>query len=275
MAFSCMSITLACIACMVCSHTFSDIFEVQDFFKLPDYNHTFYMISLRDPYERTVSGFVYTHPSNVKALGLEKLEIWKRNRRGGYFQPVCFRTLEEFVEFIGDNPKEFDYPYPPREVKQENCTNFCRAMINARIQRMHHLYVNYVVIQSLLPKSLENITIYATRKDHLMDDFREINHILGDREQLDFLVSRKDHHIRDVSSVTLPVTRDLSDEGRERLCRALEPEYRVYIEILLYSVNLSRQDVIDDLAHSRTHCSNLGILSESYWSSKLSLKNDL
>ena len=229
------------------------------------------MISLRDPYERTVSGFVYGHPSNYKVLGLDR-DIWKRNKRGGYFQPICFRSLEAFVENVGDHPAEFDYPHSARHVVQRNCTNFARAMINAKIQRMHHLYVNYVVIRSLMPQSLENITIYATRKDHLMDDFRDINYILGEREQLDFLNSRKDQHIRDVSKVKLPVTRDLSDSGRERLCRALEPEYRVYVELLLHSDNLSRQDVIDDLIYSRKQCSNLVILSESYWEKKLSLK---
>lgn len=248
-------------------------FVVQDFFKLPDYNHTFYMISVRDPYERTVSGFVYGHPSNYKVLGLDR-DIWKRNKRAGYFQPICFRTLEAFVENVGDNPTEFDYPHPPRGVEQGNCTNFARAMFNAKIQRMHHLYVNYVVIRSLMPQSLENVTIYATRKDHLMDDFRNINYILGEREQLDFLESRKDQHIRDVSKVKLPVTRDLSDSGRERLCRALQPEYRVYIELLLRSDNLNRQDVIDDLAHSRKQCPNLAILAQSYWEKNLSLKTE-
>ena len=173
---------------------------------------------------------------------------------------------------IGDNPREFEYPYRAREVQQLNCTNFARAMLNAKVQRMNHLFVNYAVIQSLLPQPLSNLTIYATRKNHLMDDFREINQILGERQQPVSSSSRDDMHARDVSNVTLAVTRALSDKGQQRLCRALEPEYRVYIEFLFHSDNLGRQDIVDDLAHSRTQCPNLDILSESHWKDRLSSK---
>ena len=105
-----------------------------------------------------------------------------------------------------------------------------------------------------------------------MDDFREINQILGERQQPVSSSSRDDMHARDVSNVTLAVTRALSDKGQQRLCRALEPEYRVYIEFLFHSDNLGRQDIVDDLAHSRTQCPNLDILSESHWKDRLSSK---
>lgn len=244
------------------SKRITDYYHVPDFHLLPEVNHTFYLISLRDPYERTVSAFVYGHPSNAEALGIEN-DNWKRKQRGGYFQPICFETLEEFVKNIGDNPTDYIYPYHQREVQQKNCTNFARAMFNSRVHRMQHLFFSYVYVHSLLPQSLDKLTIYVTRKDHLHEDFGNINHILGEQQPPEAHSSGDDTHERDTSNVTMPVTRDLSDEGRQRLCRALEPEYRIYIDFLLQSDNLDGQDVIDALTHSRTRCPNLDILSES------------
>lgn len=239
-----------------------------DFHKLPKKNHSFYLFSLRDPYERTISGFVFGHPTNAKALGRDNLE-WKR-KRSGYFQPTCFATLEEFVQNIGDNPTDFEYPHIARNIVQTNCTNFARAMINGKIQRMNHLFYNYQKLISLLPiPTLDdnNLIIYATRKDHLMDDFIRINRILGEKTK-EIIVSR-DTIVRDISQVKLPVTRELSRQGQQRLCHALESEYQVYMELLLHAENLNREEVQAELVHSRTHCPDLSILSDSHWKDRL------
>jgi hypothetical protein len=53
------------------------------------------------------------------------------------------------------------------------------------------------------------------------------------------------------------VTRDISNQGRSKLCKALEQEYSVYFRILQRAKNM---DVID-LEHARTvasgNCPNL------------------
>lgn len=247
----------------------TDYYHVPDFFRLGRQIHSFYLISLRDPLERTISGFVFGHPENAKVLG-EGYEMWKR-KRAGYFNADCFETLEIFVEHIGDNSLDFVYNYVPIHIVRDNCTNFCRAMIHSKVKRMTHLFFGYRTLHSLLPNStvpgrekLKDLTIYATRQEHLLDDFERINQLVGETKPL----VRKPRQ-RDVSNVTLPVTRDLSDKGRQRLCRALEGEYRIYIELILQAKNLNREDVVESLNYSRKKCPELELLATKNWNERL------
>ncbi|CAB9520274.1 expressed unknown protein [Seminavis robusta] len=266
------------------SRLITDYYHVPDFFRLSRKIHSFYLVSLRDPFERTVSGFVYGHPSNAPLLGIGMMDSWKR-RRKGYFPPTCFETLEEWVQNLNTDDKfdEFDYPYLPVHMVQTNCTNFARAMLGARIKRMTHLFFNYQKIQSMMPHNAttttadttsanhtttttaatspwDHLTVYVTRNEHLLDDFASINQLLlGDENSTTFdpSVLRAEQHVRNVSNLTLPVTRELSDKGRRRLCRALQPEYRLYITLLRHAKNLRNEDVQEALAYSQSKCPDL------------------
>lgn len=174
--------------------------------------------------------------------------------------PKCFQTLEQFVENIGDDPDEFEYDYRKEWAIQKNCTNFCRAAMHSRVKRFIHLYYSFEKIHSLLPGQLGvNLTIYATRQTHLLEDWIQINKQLG--ETGDIVFSRETD-VRNVTGLNLPVTRNVSDVGRTRLCKALAREYEVYILFLREAVNLSPEDVEESLQRSRKNCPELTILSD-------------
>ena len=230
--------------------------------------HSFYLMSIRDPFERTVSGFVYGHPWNVQARG-EQVIFWNiRRKEGGIIHPKCFETLEQFVENIGDEPDSFEYDYNQNYAIQKNCTDFCRAAMHSKVRRFIHLYYNYEKILSLLPGPLggENVTIYVTRQEHLLDDWTHINRLLGETGEIVFA---RETDVRNTTGMKLPVTRDLSEQGRHRLCNALVKEYKIYIEFLLHAVNLNQEDAEEELQRSRKHCPELSILSEEYWNKRI------
>ena len=132
------------------------------------------------------------------------------------------------------------------------------------IFQLHSLLPNTTSTGMVGREKLSDLTIYATRQEHLLEDFERINHLVGEPKPL-----VKKPRQRDVSNVTLPVTRDLSDQGRQRLCRALEGEYRIYVELLVQAKNLNREDVLETLKYSRKKCPELELLSEDHWSDRL------
>jgi hypothetical protein len=51
----------------VASHKISAYYHVADFGLLPKSHHDFYVVTLRNPYDRVISAFCYEHLSNMKA----------------------------------------------------------------------------------------------------------------------------------------------------------------------------------------------------------------
>jgi hypothetical protein len=154
--------------------------------------------------------------------------------------------------------------------------------MNSKVRRFNHLFFNYGKIRSLLPPSLaplssnyeeqqrsSNATIYITRKENLRHDWKTINSILSGepvsaiKNEIS-IPSREANDARNVSGLTMPVTRSLSEMGRLRLCQALEQEYKHYIWFLEAASNLDEQDIQEALAYSRQNCPNLDLLQNYY-----------
>ena len=114
--------------------------------------------------------------------------------------------------------------------------------------------------------------IYVTRKEHLWEDWDNINSILegavvnaiatgSSRKKLGSL-KQSSLAERNISGWILPVARQLSYLARQKLCRALEAEYRHFITILESAENLSDLDVRESLDYSRRLCPDLAILGD-------------
>jgi len=53
-------------------------YHVPDFWRLPTSNHRAYIISIRDPFQRTVSALLYDHPSNTKFYKIRETKMQKK-----------------------------------------------------------------------------------------------------------------------------------------------------------------------------------------------------
>jgi len=223
---------------------------VPDFGLIPQKKHSFYIVTLRDPLARSISAFTYEHLDNVKARGETLSPLAEEAKMEA---KKCFPTLQSFVDYIGDDVNDYSYPHHKSEIVAENCTSLARAVINGQVRRFNHFFFPFEKVRSFIPD--DNPIIFATRQEHLWYDWKKINFQLG--QASDMLIPADDAKARDLSKVHQPVTRDLDEKGKERLCKALQKEYEGYVRILTEAINISDNDMQETLNEIKESCPNV------------------
>lgn len=208
---------------------------------------------MRDPFPRSISAFVYEHIDNELARGetLTPLTIEAKTEA-----KKCFPSLEKFVEWIGDDVDHYNYPYHRSQIVATDCTSLARAVMNGRVRRFNHFFFTFQKVRSLISDQ-NNPIIFATRQEFLSYDWKKINYLLG--QQGDVVVPNE--AARNITGVYQPVSHDLGDVGKQRLCKALQREYESYVRILREAINLSDEDVMYSLDKIRRTCPNVIIPS--------------
>ena len=121
------------------------------------------------------------------------------------------------------------------------------------------MYWNIKTILERIPgwdtnNSSSSSPLMVIRSEHNNKDFLTINKILGDPNPVDLdAAGAKNGRVQSL----LQVTKNISSIGRRRLCWALLPEYKVYVEALSRSINLSDQDKLVSLRFSQRMCPDL------------------
>jgi len=253
----------------IASRLIQSYYHVPDFQHLPKSPHSAFVVTIRDPYERTVSAFLYHHPRNVAhAMDEHEHEVAAAKARASATMNAttttnsntaaaaieqtreqharyayrCFPTLEAFTGSLHrGNSTDCDYPYRPAVMAIENCAEFACAVVHGKVRHFIHLFFNY---RNVLSKLL------AVRYDDEEEERRpanrprrEIYAIRTERLRDDWRDLNR--HLgavedpppivdaaRDTSDLDLPVTKDASPDARRRLCAALESEYVAYYRIL-------------------------------------------
>lgn len=106
-------------------------YHVPDFWWLPETYHRAYLLSVRDPYERTISSFVYNHPENFKYYNITST---KKQREFGPIAYECFPSVEILVSLVKNKTKttsesiHCNYPHPPNTVDASNCVELACAV---------------------------------------------------------------------------------------------------------------------------------------------------
>ncbi|MGK3740236.1 MAG: hypothetical protein ACI90V_007085 [Bacillariaceae sp.] len=245
-------------------------YHVPDFFRLPTSNHQNYIISIRDPFDRTISSLLYHHPDNVKYYNIKETQKQK------YYGPIvyhkCFPTLEIFSSLLTGDTTETNscnYPYPPSYMEIGNCTEFACAAIHGKIRFFVHLFFNYRnILYTKLPTLTTNTTtstnsdpkeqqqrqrqIYVIRQEYLENDWSIINKLFGESGVVGIPTATTS--FRNISGIKLPVTRDISLEGRNKLCIALKTEYIAYFEILQKAKNINDNDMKKSIQIATSNC---------------------
>ena len=258
-------------------------YHVSDFWRLPTTNHRRFLISVRDAYDRTVSALLYMHPENLKRYEVKLTEKQK------YFGPLaykCFPTLESFATLLRQqgpgssrSPGDCNYPYPPGMVEASDCGALACASIHGKVRFFSHLFFNYQnILDTKLPlkqpapaQSKEDVTatsnnqrqLFVVRKEHIWDDWIAVNKLWGQPEDEPILIPSSSHNVnnRDVSSIEGTLSRTISKEGRDSICRALELEYDAYFRLLALAVNVGPEDIDDCQRIAQQNCPNLDIKS--------------
>lgn len=238
---------------------------VKEYFHLPidtqkisDSNHSMYFLTSREPYQRFVSAFVYLHPANKKAFRRHQSlsDIFQKKR--AY---KCFKTLETFVDYIGGDP--FHYQYHPAEyINSGNCTDLARAIVAGQVWPMEHMYNNYQRMLQWIP---ENKRLFIIRQEHLWEDWIDINtQYLGQKEPVVLPDELSRRNMTLMSNVTPPVTKDVGSRSRNRLCRALGPEYAAYFMLLQRAVNIPPEGVQEAVEMGQLQCPEINLAAAAH-----------
>jgi hypothetical protein len=239
-------------------------YHVPDFWRLPSSNHKVFIVSTRDVYDRSVSALLYHHPSNSKYYNLR---LTDRERHFGPLAYECFPTLERFASLmIRGNVSECNYPYRQNVIEPKDCVELACAAIHGKVRFFSHLFFNYRnIVDTKLPinddSAITNARIiYVLRQERLWEDWSAVNRLLGQTEQV-VIPSGDNLNQRNISGLELPVTRQISIEGREKLCKALEVEYMAYFRLLARASNLASSDLEFCRKIAERNCPNLNTVS--------------
>lgn len=259
-------------------------YHTPDFIQNPKYGlfsrnrpqYGFYVFLLRDPFDRTISSYLFSHPDNAPIIG-----FFDYKRSGSYvndlsklgsemavreyylqkhFQPnsesvmmyQCFPTLDQFAMLL-ENPDDFVGGPWKRRVAEKKCSDVAKMALltnHAKIA-IEHMCFSYSYVTSQIGKGLTNKTILGVRMKHMNQDWILANEYLGqNKNEVEVPVEIK----RNSKVMNLTVSKYLSDEGRRRLCLALRSEYIAYLKLLNAAVNLSDDDKAQSKMESREKC---------------------
>lgn len=239
------------------SQLIKSYYHVPDFAFLQQSHHTFYLMTCRDPFDRTVSAFAFDHILNRNARN-ETVDSFKAQKYEDAYS--CFPTLQSFVNLLGEDPTHFTYPHKKNWVSAESCPDLAKAALHSRVKIYNHLFFSLRVLLSFIPDNAKQI-FYAVRQEHLWQDWTTVNEVLGQAEPVHLPVEA--NRIRNMAllEVThqLPVTRELNALGTAILCYALKEEYRAYFWLLKRAKNLTPADLEASIERAKRKCPSLDV----------------
>lgn len=227
-------------------------YHVPDFWRLPKTKHEVFVISIRDPFDRSVSSLLYHHPQNAEVYQLQQ------TKKQLYYGPqayACFPKLEDFAQLMQGSSTECNYPYTQGSVVADDCKGLACAALHGKVRLFTHLFFNYRnILYTKLPTEPPR-KIYVIRQEFLWDDWRQLNKLLGQKEEV--VLPQHSSNLRNISGIALPVTRDISEDGRRKLCLALTSEFEAYCKLLQLAININDVEFEKSIEIAEDNCPNL------------------
>ncbi len=126
-------------------------------------------------------------------------------------------------------------------------------MCNEQSLFIHKESFDTSVRKAYLKELPANKEVFVIRTKSLWPDWVTVNNLLGSPEDVPVPDSINEGKVVN-SQGKLPVTSNLSDEGRESLCKFMRNEYILYFDLLNRAVNLSDDDIKSTLDDAYKNC---------------------
>eukprot|EP00980_Cylindrotheca_fusiformis_P003507 scaffold781_cov132-Cylindrotheca_fusiformis.AAC.26 len=237
----------------------SIVSKVTTYYHTPDWEilgkkeYDFYLWLLRDPFARTVSAFRYSHPANIN-----KRQERFQKRIGPRTQSIylrCFPSLNAFAQSLKVKLNRTSVIHELYKNSEEpTCEVIANAVIHHRNKISTHLYFD---IRMFYSQTLHSKPVFSVRTEFLWEDWVRVNELLG--QEPGTVQVNQEEVLRDSNALKLPISSEIGDVEREYLCRAIEPEYEVYFEILSKSINIQEEDFVEMVHIAKKNCPNLTI----------------
>mmetsp|Transcript_14928 Transcript_14928/g.43478 ORF Transcript_14928/g.43478 Transcript_14928/m.43478 type:complete len:551 (-) Transcript_14928:97-1749(-) len=211
-----------------------------------------FLINIRHPVDRILSWYIYEHPANTPVTmptevdGCEQLMLYS-----------CYPTLDELATVGLADPR----PAPGQSLLRvgtnltsAECSHWAWAAVTGTVGAEYHNVLNYDWYAQHILSTKTNAQLYALRVEHLDQDWRTIDVLLGGTGNWS-PAEAGDGHANSAASKDLNVkSKAVSNEGVQHLCRALCEEIQVYKAILHRAVNLKKRDIRDSLRELKVKC---------------------
>jgi hypothetical protein len=239
-------------------------YHTPDFDRLLDdskrFLYKFYVFSIRDPFERSVSAYLYQHPENVAARKQQGEHVYNYDRSQKVANQIyqCFPTLEMYTKLLNNFTDWSDDPihWNPKLLNNTDCAAFAKSTLRhgaLHLPKHLGLHLSYD-IRAFAGNihNLNNSSILLVRTEFLWRDWESANRWLGGKGEI-----LSGPTGRNSSSFELPISKQMSDSGRRNLCVALKDEYNLYLRLLGRAANLSEREKLESLEIAQRNCPEL------------------
>jgi len=235
--------------------------------------HEFIVITVRDPLERMISNYQSGHPENgirrafsafknTENFRRKKIELGSeaavRKFRKEKFRAKkkelvdvfkCFPTLDAFAMLL-DDAQDYNLEHWVDSLKRGDCANVAKLAINQidGFDKIAHFRWGLMTMQNLA--ATDKYPTMAIRTEYLNDDWVSANKYLGQESD----VILPSIALRNSTLHKTPVEKDLSEDGKKKLCMALKEEYASYLSIIQNAINLKQHEKLESLEYSREKC---------------------
>ncbi|CAB9514641.1 expressed unknown protein [Seminavis robusta] len=228
-------------------------------------NSTSFLMALRNPVDRAISSFKFSHPGNCKReqdydiakrpWGCQvKMYMKKPDEVQRWMYQVCFPSagMEEFAQnVLGPYPKNnpshhFVHSNMTHEVQQQ-CRWIARQHLRGQWRQGAgpHMLYNYEYYRNTTIGKFPDKEVLGVRMEHEWEDIKALDVAMGGSGEYRHREGIHERH----GSETFEAS-PLTTEAYHKLCCVLEREIGVYRDILDLVVNLNataKQETLDDV----------------------------
>ena len=232
-------------------------YHTPDFQKLDKKAYKFFVISTRDPLDRTLSAFAYMHPRNLQVRGEERRWIFRSNK----FYKNCFPNMDTFVEALSRANITAGNEFGAMIEKPStlSCTDRARAAWQHQVLLVDHFHWDHQHLERQMRPRYQSadVALLLVRREALWEDWTSTNHWL--EQNATTVETFPEVHMRAVAGTAFPVGKDISEPNRGRLCLLLRSEYQVYLEMVALARNLNEEEKLESLKFSQRQCPELNL----------------
>jgi hypothetical protein len=224
------------------------------------------LINARQPIDRMASWFLYEHPLN------HRLNYAERDYHcGDLMLYSCYPSLDALATLgLAGSPPEHNRQQQLKigpSLTHAECTHWAWAAVQGNIPTTYHNFYNYDWYTHRL-FGLQDITtdkkvshgasiskeIFVIRAEHLEQDWRTINALLGGDYNSSIPITLMDRQNAALSKPLPVFDNTVSSIGIRNLCRALCKEIRIYVKLLSQAVNIRISDMTVSMEELHTIC---------------------
>lgn len=227
---------------------------------------TSFLVTLRDPVQRIISTYRYSHPGNCNDEILSRkhqgpkpyaCNVYEnlRNQKGKYLAAHqlfadCFPSpaMEYFAQTILP-------PYPSSNdtnntTTQSTCGIMSHGMVAGKGPGAPapHMWFNYAYYMSYVIQAYPGKEVFAIRTEHEWEDLKALDLAIGGQG-----VFKRDGRAQSHGSDEYAPS-PLSTEAYQKLCCVLTKEIRQYETILNMALNLNAAQVVESMNSVKQNC---------------------